>query len=315
MNKPVCSIIIPTRDCLAYLPTTLATVDLQGRCDLEVILVDDGSSDGTAHWARNRAPSRFSLKVLETGGVGPASARNLGVEAASGQFIAFLDADDVWWPGKLDRQLAYHAEHPETALSFTDYIHVLPDGCTRGTCFEYWRCNWTQALGGAYVELRGAEAKLLGTNLIGTSTVLVGRDHFMRVGGFQKTWPSAEDWDLWLRLAAQGPVACSGAVTMSYLMRPGSETANRGRRVEALRAIISRYEARGEKDMIEAVSQARARIAVGDAEMARAAGNPSAAAVAHMRAMMADPNWRTGRALAADVVSALTSLRTETRVP
>lgn len=305
MNRPVCSIVIPSRDCLTYLPTTLATIDMQGRDDLEVVLVDDGSSDGTADWARNRPKTGFSLTVLETGGIGPSLARNAGCEAAQADLIAFLDADDQWWPDKLNRQLAYHRGNPQTGLSFTDYIHMTPDGRTLGTCFEYWRCGWTQAADGSYFEIEDAEAKLLGTNLVGTSTVVVNRDIFLRAGGFKSGWPSAEDWDLWLRLAAEAPVACSTSVSMSYLMRPGSETSNRAKRVAALQAIMARYEGRREPSMISALSRARARVHVGEAEMARDAGNRAGAAAAHLRAMMADPDWRTGRALAADVWGAV----------
>lgn len=307
MTKPVCSIVIPARNCLSYLPTTLATVDLQGRDDLEVILADDGSSDGTAEWARNRAATRFSLQVLETGGIGPSLARNAGVDAARGGLIAFLDADDLWWPDKLNRQIAYHLKHPQTGLSFTDYIHLTPDGRTLGTCFDYWRCDWTKSRDGGYFQLEDAEAKLLGTNLVGTSTAVLNRDVFLSAGGFKSGWPSAEDWDLWLRLAAIAPVACSTSVSMSYLMRPGSETSNRAKRIAALRAIMAPYEKRTEPSIVLALSRARARIDVGEAEMARDAGNRVGAAVAHMRAMMADPDWRTGRALAADVWASLLS--------
>lgn len=313
MKQPGCSIVIPTRDCLAYLPTTFATIDLQQRDDLEVVLVDDGSSDGTADWARNRRGSTFSLTVLETGGVGPARARNLGVEAAKSLLIAFLDADDVWWPNKLDRQLAYHAAHPETGLSFTNYIHVTPDGRTTGTCFDYWRCPSTNASDGSYFAIDAAEAKILGSNIVGTSTVVVDRELFRKIGGFLSEWPSAEDWDLWLRLAAEAPVACSTAVTMSYLMRPGSETTNRQNRIAALRAIAARYESRREKEMVAAFRRAQARVAVGEAELARATGDPASAAASHLKALVAAPDWRTLRALASDLTSIPTyRLRTTT---
>jgi len=305
MNQPVCSIVIPTRDCLQYLPATLASIDLQGRSDLEVVLVDDGSSDGTAEWVRNRPYSGFALRVLETGGIGPSLARNAGVAAASGGLIAFLDADDLWWADKLNRQIAYHQAHPQTGLSFTDYIHLTPDGRTLGTCFAYWRCAWTNVADGAYFDVHDAEAKLLACNVVGTSTVVVNRAVFLQAGGFLSGLPSAEDWDLWLRLAALAPVACSASVSMSYLMRPGSETSNRVKRVSALAAIMARYDGRREPAIVSALSRARARVDVGVAEIARDAGNPAGAAAAHMRAMMADPGWRTGRALAADVWHAI----------
>ncbi len=305
MGRPACSIVIPTRDCLNYLPTTFDTIDLQHRNDLEVVLVDDGSSDGTAAWARARANKGFALQVLETGGIGPGRARNAGVDAARGKLIAFLDADDLWWPAKLDRQIAYHEAHPETGFSFTDYIHVTPDGRTLGTCFEYWRCGWTSRPSGDYFALDNAEAKLLATNLVGTSTVVADRALLQRLGGFSPACKSAEDWDLWLRLAAAAPVACSSAVTMSYLMRPGSETANRGGRLAAMRDIVARYAASADAELQRARKEAGARIDVAEAEIARASGAPATAAAAHLRALVAAPSLRTARALAADLLATL----------
>ena len=303
MSRPVCSIIIPTRNCLNYLPTTLATIDLQARLDLEVVLVDDGSTDGTREWAHSRAQSSFALKVLETGGIGPGPARNAGVEAASAGLIAFLDADDQWWPGKLDRQLAYHAQNPKTGFSFTDYIHVTPDGRTHSTCFDYWRCGWTTAPDGSYFLVHEAEAKLLGTNVAGTSTVVMNRELCQAAGGFATT--QAEDWDLWLRAANLAPVACSTAVTASYLVRPGSVTADRRGRVGAMRGIIARYQRRSEPSFQHAVRSALARCDLADAEIARAADDRVGAAAAHMRALIANPDWRTGRAFACDVAATL----------
>ncbi len=304
MRRPTCSIIIPSRNCLNYLPTTLASIELQGCDGLEVVVADDGSSDGTAEWLRKRGGRSFPIVVVETGGIGPAAARNAAVAAATGDVIAFLDADDIWWAGKLDKQLAWHHAHPETGFSFTDYIHITPDGRTLGTCFEYWRCDWTARSDGSYFALDDAEANLVATNLVGTSTVVASRAVFEQIGGFSSQCRSAEDWDLWLRLAAAAPVACSSAVTMSYLMRPGSETASRGRRLEAMRGIVGRYAGRCEPTLQQALRTAKARIDVAEAEHARECGLPLKAARAHLKAMSQAPSWRTGRALAADVLAA-----------
>lgn len=310
MNRPICSIIIPTRNCLNYLPTTLASIDAQHRPglepSLEVILVDDGSTDGTADWARARPTSGFSLTLLETGGIGPGAARNAGVTAAKADLIAFLDADDTWSPGKLDAQLAYHRANPQTGLTFTDYLHVTPDGAQHGTCFAYWDCAWTQAADDAYFVVPDGEARLLGSNLVGTSTVVMNRDVFLAAGGFSARWASAEDWDLWLRVAALAPVACSTSVTMNYLMRPGSETSNRRARLAAMAGIIDGYRGRTEPVFQRAVQLAQARLDVATAEMARADGDLNGAAWAHLRALLAHPDWRTGRAFAADAVAAIT---------
>ncbi len=299
-----CSIIIPTRNCLNYLPTTLATIAVQGRDDVEIVIADDGSTDGTAEWLAGRPMGALQLTRLDTGGIGPAAARNKALEAAQSDLVAFLDADDQWLPGKLGPQIDFHRRHPAVGLSFTDYRHVTPDGQTHGTCFEYWQCDWVQAADNTYVELADAESRLLSANLVGTSTVMASRRVLEQVNGFSAASRFAEDWDLWLRMAAAAGVGFSRAVTMDYLMRPNSETANREGRIAAMRAVVGRYQDRPEPAMIQAVRVARARIDVAVAEAARGRGDHLAAAKSHTKAFVATPDWRTGKAIAADVLAA-----------
>lgn len=308
MSVPVCSIVIPTRDCLKYLPTALATIDLQFYEGLEVIVVDDGSTDGTAEWLARRKPDGFDLKVIRTEGIGPAAARNCAIAAARSALVAFLDADDIWHPGKLHRQIAFHQANPDVGFSFTDYIHVATDGRPLGTCFEYWSCGWTARASGDYVVIDDAEAKLLATNLVGTSTVVARRDALDAVGGFSPSCRSAEDWDLWLRLAAAAKVGFSASLTMSYLMRPGSETAGRERRIASLRDIANRYQHRRDPAIHRALRIARARMAVAEAEHLRESGNFPLAARAQLKALSLSPDWRTCKGVAADVLGSGRSL-------
>jgi glycosyltransferase involved in cell wall biosynthesis len=302
MQRPSCSIIIPTRNCLNYLPTTLATIVLQGRDDVEIVIADDGSTDGTADWLAGRRFGNMQLTRLDTGGIGPAAARNKAIEASKADLLAFLDADDQWLPGKLGPQIEFHRQHPSVGLSFTDYMHVTPDGQTHGTCFNYWQCDWAQAAHQDYFELAEPESRLLSANLVGTSSA--SRRVVEQVNGFSIASRFAEDWDLWLRMAAVAGVGLSRAVTMSYLVRPNSETANRDGRIAAMRAVVGRYDHRTEPAMIQAVRAARARIDVAVAEAAVARGDHLAAANAHFKAFATTQDWRTGKAIAADLVAA-----------
>jgi len=294
-RRPVCSIIIPTRDCLDYLPIALASVDMQRMEGLEVIVVDDGSSDGTAEWLAAVPRVSAPLKVLSTGGIGVARARNRAIEAAEGDLVAFLDADDYWWPGKLARQLAVHAVDPGIGFSFTDYIHITPDGRTHGTCFEFWRTDWGGPAG-TYKSVADAEARLLATNVVGTSAVVARRDVIERLGGFSLACKSAEDWDLWLRMAAVAGVACSNLVTMNYLMRPNGETSARHRRIEAMAEIVARYEPCTGPGIRSAARVARGRLATARAELLAADGQAGAAAAAYFSALLAAPSTRALRA-------------------
>ncbi len=306
MNRPVCSVIIPTHNCLGYLKFALNSVRLQQRDDIEILIVDDGSSDGTWEWLLESAREDRRLRPLRLEGEGPAKARNHALAQANSSLIAFLDADDLWWPEKLTRQLAYHERHPETAFSFTDYLHVDMNGGVHGTCFDFWRPEFVDRKAPGFTVLPDAEMSLLACNVTGTSTVIASVRALQNANGFAKC-ASAEDWLLWLALAQFGPVACSPAVSMSYLMRPGSETGNRSARIEAMKSIVAPYAKKDEFAMRRAVRMARARIFVAEAEMARGDNRFWHAAAFHFSAVVAKPEMRTIRACVADVVAGFRS--------
>jgi glycosyltransferase involved in cell wall biosynthesis len=296
-----CSVIIPTRNCLPYLKAALMSVIAQD-VGAEIIVVDDGSSDGTSQWLEDQNTPH--LRVLTQNGIGPARARNLAIEAANGDLIAFLDADDFWWPGKLRAQIAAHAAHPEAALSFSDYLHFDPSGSLHGTSFEFWSFK---AQAADYCILPDSEATLLAANLIGTSTVIARRQSLMDANGFATDLPSAEDWDLWLRLAASGQTLVSGAVTTSYLMRPGGETHKRGARIAALEMILGRYE-NSNGPLRYAYACARGRLCAGQAEWARERGEPWSALSWRARAWSALHEKRLLRGAISDGVAGLRQL-------
>ncbi len=299
MPTRACSVIIPTRDCLDYLPAALSSIAMQHLDGLEVIVVDDGSLDGTVEWVAKHWPD---VRVVETGGVGPAKARNAGIALSNAPLVAFLDADDWWWPKKLAPQIAYHAAHPETAFSFTDYLHVA-EGESRGTCFEHWQAPLRQRESADYFALDEALSVLLATNLVGTSTVVASKAALEKAGGFANL-ASAEDWDLWLRLAAASPVACCKSLTATYLMRPGSATQKREARIAAIEEIIRRYEDAPGASVRHSAAIARARLDVARAELAQSAGRHTSAARYHSRAFLALPSARLGKAATASVLNA-----------
>src|SRR5271165_5745371 len=140
MRRPACSVVILARNSLKHLPDALSSVAMQRCPDVETIVVDDGSTDGTDVWLAKMAKDWSDFRYLQTDGVGLASARNAGIELASAPAVAFLDAGDQWRANKLKAQLAFHMAHPGTAFSFTDYLQVSQEGEGRGTCFEHWQC-------------------------------------------------------------------------------------------------------------------------------------------------------------------------------
>ena len=296
---PRCAVVIPTYNCADYLNAALTSVAAQGVANLEVIVVDDGSTDATdavVRNARGELPGLGALMVLKTKNLGPGPARNFAVAAARAPLIAFLDADDIWAPGKLERQIAFHEAFPKIALSFTDYRHVGPDGEDRGGCFDFWNHKAAED----FTLLADAHSVLLGRNLVGTSTVMTTRAAFQAVGGFAGDMPSSEDWELWLKLARGGAVACSGKIGCDYLMRPNSLTAARERRIVAMETILERALAAQPAPGARDVRAARARILTARAEFARERGKVFAAMAGHAAALILDPSKRAFRATVAD---------------
>ncbi len=305
MTKPICSIIIPSYNCRDYLPIALASVAIQDAGPLEILILDDGSDDGTWEYLQHAKAQYPGLVSVRAARLGPSEGRNLLISLAKSDLCAFLDADDIWWPNKLKEQIAFHQANPDVVLSFTDYIHFDPSGQTHGTAFEFWKPAFLTENRRGYVRIETPLAALLGTNPVGTSTVMARTKALQNAKGFAKSMPSAEDWDLWLRLAETGPVAYSRAVTMSYLQRAGSLTANREARLEAIRRILARYDGQEGAGIRAALSQAWSRYQVAFAEHHRADGNYLKAGLSHLAAFWRFPTKRVARALLADVYSAL----------
>ncbi len=301
--NPRCSVIIPTYNCLDLLPLAVASVRMQGVEDVEILIIDDASTDGTADWLAAEASRDPRVIPLHTERKGPAYTRNLAIFQARAPIVAFLDADDYWWPMKLQRALSFHEAHPEVAFSFTDYLHVGAKGDVRRTCFDYWRPPYVDRETSDFAIVPDAELELLAVNVVGTSTVVASRIALQNANGFAVASRSAEDWELWLRLASRGAVACSSATTTTYLMLPTSATSNKSDRIAAMRAIVEPYRNRTEKRAREAWRQATARIDTAQAEQARALGDHWGAAQAHIRSLVKWPMPRTARAAAADLLA------------
>lgn len=297
--RPVCSVVIPTRNCLSYLACALDSVRIQDIDGLEVIVVDDGSTDGTGRWLRQLAETWPRLRVIDGPARGPSHARNLAIAAANADLTAFLDADDLWWPAKLARQIAHHQAHLDVGFSFTDYLHVDVDGGEHGTCFDYWHFRPDGARDGSFTVLRDGEAAILGTNPVGTSTVVVRTRLLQIANGFAENWQSAEDLDLWLRLSSMAPASATTDVLATYLMhRPGNQTGMAAKRLEAVAGIVKRYDDRPEPAFRRASRKARARLHEARADLAGASHQPVRSLAWRLRALSIAPSLRTARAAA-----------------
>ena len=184
--QPGLSVIIPTYNRAALVPEAMASVLAQTWRDFEVLVVDDASRDGTAE-ALAAFGSRIRL-LRSPSRLGVAAARNLGISAARGQWLAFLDSDDLWRPEKLARQMAYLAGLPELVLCQTEETWER-----QGLKVNQPRSH--RKIGG-WIFFQSLERCL-----VSPSAVILHRTVFQEHGGFDEGLPAAEDYDLWLRLS------------------------------------------------------------------------------------------------------------------
>jgi glycosyltransferase involved in cell wall biosynthesis len=189
------SVIIPTYNSAAYLGEAIQSVLAQTYPDFEITVVDDGSTDGTAEALQ---PFQDRVRLFRQDRAGPSAARNRGILNARGNLIAFLDADDMWQPEKLARQVDLLNRHPEVVLCYTDFSRG-PDG--RPTAESQLKHYEHPGLGDAFYSL-------LRNNFLVTPAVVVRREVLARAGLFDPSLRGSEDIELWLRLARLGPFAC-----------------------------------------------------------------------------------------------------------
>jgi len=184
------SVILPVYNATRFIKRSLGSALVQSYSDLEVIVVDDGSTDGTAEIVREFKDSRLSYIYQPNAGQGPA--RNKGIAQARGQYITFLDADDEYLPGKIEKQVAFLGAHPEYQVCYCNALHFYSE--RPEYLFRKTAAGWS----GNILE------KLLQTSFINPNTVMVRREVLKTVGGFSETRYYPEEWDLWLRMALAG---------------------------------------------------------------------------------------------------------------
>ena len=184
---PKVSVIIPAYNAMRYLPETLDSLVKQTFQDFEAIIINDGSSDNIEEWFSQVKDSR--LQLISQVNQGQAKARNIGMQRAKGDYVAFLDADDLWDPSKLEKQVALLDSNPEAGVIYTWVSGINSEGALRGRTIKNW------AEGRVWRDL------ILHNILECGSTPLIRRSCFEQVGDFDVQLPPCEDLDLWLRIA------------------------------------------------------------------------------------------------------------------
>jgi glycosyltransferase involved in cell wall biosynthesis len=210
---PKVSIVIPAYNAMKYLPETVASVFEQTYEDYEIIIVNDGSTDDIAHWVMEFNHPKIQLISQENQGL--SGARNTGIQNAQGDYIALLDADDLWHPTKLEKQVKLMDQSPEAGLVYTWTALMDEGGQLTGRFF------------GAKDEGK-VWKKLIEVNIVGCGSVpLIRRTCFEQVGLFDRNLRSfVEDWDLWLRMAPYFDFKVVNEPLVYYRQLPSSASRN-----------------------------------------------------------------------------------------
>ena len=224
-SEPAVSVVMPAYNvawCIGRAVDSVLAQDFRAR---ELIVVNDGSTDATRAVLEGYGAA---ISVVDQENCGMSAARNAGIRSARGTYVAFLDADDWWLPGKLTQQVALMRGRPE--IGFCSTVVRVEDG--DGRLLNLWRCpnGSTEILTTLFAE----NAAIAG----GCSAVMVRKDLIDRVGLFDESLRGFEDPDLWMRLAAVSGYACIDETLAVILRREKSVSRNLdAMRVAALRSM------------------------------------------------------------------------------
>jgi glycosyltransferase involved in cell wall biosynthesis len=203
METPLVSVIMPTHNRLAYLREAMATVLQQDYAHLELIIIDDGSTDGTQAAMHNFHHPKVHYHALPNRG--PAGARNAGLRLAHGSLVTFLDSDDLWEDNKVSAQVRQFQLQPQLGMLATNFKYVDSNRHPVSDPAKPYGYQIKDFIG----DILDIEFPMA------TSTMMVRRDVFDKVGLFDETLRISEDLDLWVRIGLAFPVAYLDQVLVS----------------------------------------------------------------------------------------------------
>lgn len=223
---PTISVIIPAYNAEKTIQETIESVLNQTFPDLELIIINDGSTDGTLEVISSIKDSR--IQVLSFPNSGAQKSRNRGIEQAVGEYLSFIDADDLWTPDKLERQLKALQDNPEAgvAYSWTDYIDESGEPLPGGQHFKYTHHVY--------------ERLLLGDFIGSGSNPLIRQEAFSQVGNFDESLLGGQDWEMWIRLASKYQFTVVTATQVLYRQSAHSWSANLERQEKGYNQVIEK---------------------------------------------------------------------------
>ncbi|TAN25231.1 MAG: glycosyltransferase family 2 protein [Actinomycetota bacterium] len=224
MTRPTISAVIPTFNSQETIKGALESVYSQTIPPDEVLVIDDESSDNTCAIVSSNFPE---VRLIKKHNGGPSSARNLGIKNAKSEWIAFLDADDIWALDKNELQLKEIAGNPKAVLiasNWTESARPLLDSQKARPTEVATKKLWT--------------SQILVLNRFQTSTVIARRAQLDQLGGFRSELDGAEDWDMWLRLSKLGEVVLIEEPLVLYRNSDGGYSKNLARLMVAMQKMM-----------------------------------------------------------------------------
>lgn len=224
------SVIIPTYNRANTILRSVNSVLKQTYQDIELLIIDDGSTDNTKELIEGMEDSRIRYICLEENG-GASNARNAGAYYAKGEWIAFQDSDDAWKPDKLSKQMDYACEHPEYSMIYSFYIAHLSEGediyfppeplptVMEGDMFQ----------------------TLLLRNVIGAPTMLIKREAFLQSGGFDIAYQSLEDWEFVIRFSKNNLIGYVPDYLMDVYVLEGGISSRAGAYYDSRCRMLAEY--------------------------------------------------------------------------
>ena len=211
-NMPLISVVIPVYNGEKTIAETIESVLNQSFSNFEIVVINDGSQDSTLDVIASIQDPR--IKIFSYPNAGLSASRNRGISQSSGEFIAFLDADDLWTPDKLEAQLTALQENPNAAVaySWTDFIDETSQFLKPGPHFTI--------SGDVYAEL------LRGNFLANGSNPLIRRQALIKVGSFDVSFSGVADWELYLRLATHYHFVAVPSPQILYRLSANSMSTN-----------------------------------------------------------------------------------------
>lgn len=206
-TKPLVSIIIPTYNRAFCLVNAIKSVLEQSYNNIEIIVVDGPSTDNTERVVKELKEKKITY-LREEKARGAGAARNTGIRAARGEYIAFQDSDNVWLPEKLEKQMAVFSKAaPEIGMVYTGYNKYY-----NNIAMGYYPQEYIKNKSGEIYN------ELLYENFIGCQTVVVKKECLFKVGAFDEQLPTIEDWDLFLRISKCYKIICiDESLVLSHL--------------------------------------------------------------------------------------------------